>query len=123
MLTAPAIWGLPGTFSVVSGQGTLGGSILTIRAAGNVVIQADQGGNATYPPAPSVRRILIVNRAASAVMLATSAASVILGSNVTLTATVPSGGLRTPTGSVNFLDGSRHLGVIGLDGAGVATVT
>jgi len=63
------------------------------------------------------------HRAAHAVELTTSAASVILGSNVTLTATVPSGGLRTPTGSVNFLDTAVHLGAISLDGLGSATVT
>jgi len=122
-LNATASSGLPVNFSLVSGPATLAGSTLTILAAGVVVIQADQAGNATFPPAPSVRRALTVNRAASAVVLTTSAASVLLGNSVTLTATVPSGGLRTPTGSVNFLDGSVHLGVIGLNGAGAAAVT
>jgi hypothetical protein len=114
---------LPVSFSLVSGAATLAGSTLTILAAGVVVIQADQAGDLTYPAAPSVRRALTVDRAPSGVTLTTSAVSVILGSSVTLTATVPSGGLRTPTGTVNFLDGSRQLGVFGLNGAAVATVT
>jgi hypothetical protein len=122
-LNASASSGLPVSFSLVSGPATLVGTTLTILAAGVVVSQADQAGNLTYPAALSVRRALTVDRAPSVVTLTTSAASVILGSSVTLTATVPSGGLRTPTGTMNFLDGSRQLGVFGLDGAAVARVT
>jgi len=91
-LSATASSGLAVSFSLVSGPATLVGSTLTILAAGVVVIQADQAGNLTYPAAPSVRRALTVDRAPSVVTLTTSAASVILGSSVTLTATVPSGG-------------------------------
>jgi len=122
-LSATASSGLPVSFSLVSGPASLIGSTLTVLAAGVVVVQADQAGSLTYPAAPPVRRALTVDRATSAVTLTTSAPSVILGSSVTLTATVPSGGLRTPTGSVFFLDGSRQLGLFALNGAAVATVT
>ena len=121
-LQATASSGLPVSFSLVSGQATLVGSTLTLQAAGVVVIQADQAGNSTYPAASPVRRALIVNRTASAVEITSSAASIILGSNVTFTASVPSRGLRVPTGTINFLDGANHLGIIPLSG-GAATVT
>ena len=45
-LTATASSSLPVTFKYISGPATLNGSTLTITGAGNVVVQANQAGNA-----------------------------------------------------------------------------
>jgi Bacterial Ig-like domain (group 3)/FG-GAP-like repeat/Abnormal spindle-like microcephaly-assoc'd, ASPM-SPD-2-Hydin len=45
------------------------------------------------------------------------------GESVTLTATAIPEGQGVPTGTVNFLDGSKSLGIVTLNGGGVATLT
>jgi hypothetical protein len=60
-LNATASSGPPVSFSLVAGPATLVGSTLTVQAAVVIVIQADQAGDATYSPAPAVRRALTVN--------------------------------------------------------------
>jgi hypothetical protein len=62
-LTATATSGLPVSFTVVSGPGTLTGGVLTVTGAGTIVIRADQPGNGNYNPAPSVQRTLVVTPA------------------------------------------------------------
>ena len=52
--------GLPITFQVVSGPGTISGSSLTITGAGDVVIRASQAGNVNYTSATSVNQTLVV---------------------------------------------------------------
>ncbi len=52
--------GNPVTFTVTSGPGTLDGSILTITGGGNIIITANQAGNANYGLAPNVQRIIAV---------------------------------------------------------------
>ena len=121
MLNATASSGLPVSFSVVSGPATVAGATLTVRGAGNVVIQADQAGNVTTPPAAPVQRILVVNRAASALALTASAFTVPFGGSVTFTATVSSANLPAPTGTITFFDGAVQLAPTPLNGAGIAT--
>ena len=53
-LTATASSGLAVTYTIVSGSATLSGSTLTVTAAGDVTIRADQLGNASYAPASPV---------------------------------------------------------------------
>ena len=50
-------------FTVISGPGTLNGSVLAVTGAGAIVIQATQPGNATYTPADPVERTITVNQA------------------------------------------------------------
>jgi hypothetical protein len=64
-LSATASSGLPVTFSVVSGPASVDGSTLTITGAGNVVIAADQAGNANYTPAPQVTQTVTVASASA----------------------------------------------------------
>ena len=60
--------------------------------------------------------------AATKTTLMASASTVAAGQSVTFTATVaPQAGSGTPTGSVNFLDGTTAIGSGTLNGAGVAT--
>jgi hypothetical protein len=62
-----------------------------------------------------------VNKATPALSLAPGASSLLVSNPLTLTATASST-LRTPTGTVTFLDGTASLGTIALTG-GVATLT
>jgi 6-phosphogluconolactonase (cycloisomerase 2 family)/alpha-tubulin suppressor-like RCC1 family protein/fibronectin type 3 domain-containing protein len=58
--------GNPGTFSIVSGSGSLSGTnnnTLSITGAGTIVISASQAGNANYTAATSINQNLIVNKA------------------------------------------------------------
>jgi len=54
-LTATASSGLPVTYTLISGPGTLSGNTLTITGVGDIVVEADQAGNADYLAAPSVQ--------------------------------------------------------------------
>jgi MBG domain (YGX type)/Right handed beta helix region len=62
-LNATATSGLPVSFSVISGPAKLSGSVLTVTAAGKVVVEASQAGNAYYSAATSVDESLTVSRA------------------------------------------------------------
>ena len=55
--------GNPVTFSIVSGPGTVSGSMLFIKGAGTVVVAANQAGNADYSAAPQVIQSVAVNQA------------------------------------------------------------
>jgi hypothetical protein len=59
-LVATSDSGLPVTFRVVSGPATLAGNVLTITDEGNVVISAEQAGNANYAAATPVERTIVV---------------------------------------------------------------
>src|ERR1017187_6358249 len=65
-LEARASTGLPVTFSVVSGGGTIKGNQATALAAGNLTIQAAQAGTGNYQ-AVTVSQTLIVNKAAQTI--------------------------------------------------------
>jgi len=62
-LTATATSGLQVTYTVISGPATVNGSVLTITGAGNVVVEADQAGDANWLPAPPVQDTIVVNQA------------------------------------------------------------
>jgi hypothetical protein len=55
--------------------------------------------------------------------LSSSASTTSYGQSLTLTATVTPGGSGTPTGSVNFMDGTTVIGTAPLGASGVATLT
>ncbi len=67
-LTATASSGLPVTYTLISGPGTLSGSTLTITDVGDIVVEADQAGNANYLAAPSVQIDISVVAAAFTVV-------------------------------------------------------
>jgi IgGFc binding protein/PKD domain len=60
-LTATASSGLPVTFGVLSGPGTVSGSTLTITGVGTVVVAANQAGNTYYAAAAQVTQSVVVN--------------------------------------------------------------
>ena len=120
-LVATASSGLPVTFSVLSGPGTVSGNTLTITGScGTVDVAADQAGNAVYAPAPEVTHTVVVIDCVPTITLTAAPNPVFLLNPVTLTATLlyPT---ATPTGTVQFLDGSSPLGT-GLLNGGVTAI-
>ena len=63
-LSATATSGLPVTFSVISGPGTISGNTLTIIGVGSIVIAADQAGNQNYTRAAQVTQSVAAAQAA-----------------------------------------------------------
>jgi hypothetical protein len=118
-LAAASTSGLPVAFSVTSGPGMVSGSTLTITGAGTVVVAASQAGNGDYTAAAPVTQTILVNKAPSAIALTSSTLNPALDSPVTLTATVTSNA-GTPTGNVQFFDGTTAIGMSALNAQGVA---
>jgi len=118
-LNATASSGLPVTFSVLSGPGTVNGNVLTFTGYGTVVVAANQAGNAIYSAAPQVTQIVVV-KARAAIALSATPNPVFLMNPVALTASVsaPDG---SPTGSVLFLNGGTAIGTAAISG-GAATI-
>jgi len=91
-LSATASSGLPVTFSVVSGPGTVSGSTLTITGAGTVVVAANQAGNSYYSAAAQVTQSVVVNKESQTISFTPPASPVTYGvSPITLSATASSG--------------------------------
>jgi hypothetical protein len=89
-----------------------------------VVVTASQAGNGgSFTAATPVSQTITVTQAASTTTVTTSAASVNLNAPVTFTATVTSKTAATPTGSVQFLDGTAVLGTVALTAQGSAAYT
>ncbi|WP_205504569.1 carbohydrate-binding protein [Rufibacter psychrotolerans] len=70
-LQATASSGLPVSFKVVSGPGTLSGSTLTLTGAGTITIEATQAGNTSYNAATAVRQNLVVSKATPVITFGT----------------------------------------------------
>ncbi len=104
-----------------------GSAMLTTSAlpAGTDSVTASYGGSSAFNPSTSSATIITVNSAvvSTSTTLAVSSASIAADSPVTLTAFVKqTSGTKTPSGSVNFYNGSSKLGTAALTG-GSATFT
>ncbi len=90
-LVATATSGLPVTFSIVSGPGTLSGTnnnTLTITGVGTIVIAANQAGNANYAAAPQVTQSVVVNAVSQTIVFTPPTSPVTYGvAPITLVAT------------------------------------
>ncbi len=86
----------PVTFSVLSGPGTISGNILTIKAAGTIIVAADQTGNANYGAAAEVQRSIVVSTAAQTITFPQPASPVTYGSAMTFTVTATGGASGSP---------------------------
>ncbi len=112
VLGATASSGLPISYTVASGPGSITNNTLTIAGAGTIVIQASQAGNANYSAAAPVLQSLVVGKATDAINFPVMAA-VPLGGTVALDAT--GGGSTSPliytivTGSA-AIDGNEFTG-------------
>ncbi len=60
-LTATSNSGLPVVYSITSGSATISGSVVTYTGSGNVVIAANQPGNASYAAAATVSNTVTVS--------------------------------------------------------------
>jgi len=75
-------------FSVVSGPGTISGSVLTVTGVGTIQIAANQAGNATYAAAATVTQSIVVNPATQTIAFTAPTTPVSYGvSPITLVAT------------------------------------
>lgn len=90
-LSATSSSGLPVTYiSSNSAVATLSGNNVTITGAGSTTITAAQNGNGNYNAAPSVERILIVNKQSQSITFPTIATKTIGDAPFTLTASASS---------------------------------
>jgi len=119
-LTATATSGLPVSFRVVSGPGTISGSTLTVNGAGAIAVEAAQAGDATHNAAPVVTRVLQVGALAQTITFPALANATYGDAPLTLAATATSGlpvtytvvrGPATVTGNMLTLTGAGDVSV------------
>jgi hypothetical protein len=121
-----------GTVQFFSGSTSLGIVVLssgvatldtTALATGSDSITAQYAGNSTYAASTSAAITHTTNQASTTTALTASPSPSVLGQSVTLTATITpvSPGSGTPTGTVQFFNGTTSLGTATLSG-GVATL-
>jgi hypothetical protein len=119
-----------GTVTFTDGSATLGNPIelssgsasltTTALAAGTHSIAAVYGGD-TANAASASQPVIEAVKALTRIALATSAATIVQGESITLTATVTG---STPTGTVAFMDGSGSLGApVGLSAGSARLAT
>jgi len=125
---------LTGTVEFFSGTTSLGTATLTDGTAtlqstalplGSDAITARYEGDSNFAPSTSSASTVTVAQAATTSAVTASPNPSALGNSVTLTATitVTSPGSGTPTGTVEFFNGSTSLGQATIDSHGVATMT
>lgn len=91
-VSATASSGLPVSFSSLTTPiCTVGGSTVTIVAAGTCTIRASQGGDATYAPAPNVDRSFNVAKASQTITFAALSGKTYGAAPFAVTATASSG--------------------------------
>jgi len=91
-LNGTASSGLPVTYSLISGPGSVVGASLTIIGAGSITVAANQPGNANYAAAAQVTQTIVVSQAVQTITFPQPATPVVLGTGpATLTATSTSG--------------------------------
>jgi len=91
LTAAPGASGKPVTFSVLSGPGTVSGSILTLTGSGTIVVAADEAANTNYSAAPEVTHSIVVH-GPGAILTPIAGIATILGpGNVPFTWTAGSG--------------------------------
>ena len=112
--------GIPVTFSAAPPTVCMvSGNLVTITGAGVCTVTADQAGDASYNPAPSVPQSFTVAQAGTTTTVESSLNPSMFGTSVTFTATVTP---ANATGTVSFFDGVTLLGS-GTLAAGSASVS
>jgi uncharacterized repeat protein (TIGR02543 family) len=90
-LVAAASSGLPVSFSVVSGAASLSNNVMTSTGVGAVTVQANQPGNGSFNPAPSVNVTFNVAKADQSIAFAPVPAKSASDAPFALSATASSG--------------------------------
>jgi hypothetical protein len=114
-LSATSSTGLPVTYSVVSGPGSLAGKLLSLTGAGEVVIQASQAGNDLYQAA-SVAQTVTVAKAAQLLSWSPDSSLTYLTNLIVLDAKASSGlavGYRVVSGPGAIVAGQMSLTGVG----------
>jgi Bacterial Ig-like domain (group 3)/MBG domain (YGX type) len=125
-------YGVANPSLTATATGTVNNDVLTASATTTATTTSPVGSYAIVPAVTGsaianysvtlVNGTLSVTQAASAAAVSASASSVSVGASLTFTATVASTTSGTPTGTVQFLNGSSVLGT-GTLSSGVATFT
>src|SRR5581483_8524291 len=108
-LIASASSNLPVSFSLVSGPATLNGATVTILNTGTIIIRATQAGDNSYSAAAPVDQSIAVSKATPSVTVTTSKTPSDFGESITFTAIVGTPNTSSPSGTVQFKDGSSNL--------------
>ena len=116
--------GNPVTYAVISGPGSVVGSVLSILGAGTIRVTATELGNANYAAATPVTQTLVVNAASVALTGPTAPVAALYGQSTTIPVAIRgqfSGtGITPPTGSLSYaLLNSSSVSVA----SGSATIT
>lgn len=109
ILFAAASSDLPVSFSLVSGPATLNGATVTIIGPGTIIIRATQPGDNNYNAAAPVDQSIVVSKATPSVTVTTSKTPSEFGESITFTAVVGTANTSSPSGTVQFKDGSTNL--------------
>jgi sugar lactone lactonase YvrE len=117
-LTATTNMGLPVTFTVLSGPGSITGLGLTISGTGTVVVAANQAGDVAISAAPQITQSVVVNPAAQTINFPQPTSPVTYGAPVALGATASS----KLTVSYSVLSGPATVSGSTLITTGVGTV-
>ncbi|MBP7142738.1 MAG: hypothetical protein KBA71_12580 [Opitutaceae bacterium] len=129
-LAATASSGLPVSFSIVSGNATIAGNLLTVNDGALVTVRAQQVGDGNHNPVLVDRSTGSSNRAAQSIHAAAPGDKLTTSAPFTVVATATSGlpvtltlvsGPATLSGSVVTLTGAAGTVVIRLSQAGNAT--
>ena len=110
-LNATSSSGLPVSYTVVSGPGTLSGSTITPTAAGTIVVQASVPASTNYLAAAPVSRSIVVTAPPVSITLTAGPSPVFLFASITLQTKVSTSG-TLPQGTVTFTDGANPLGSV-----------
>lgn len=98
-------------------------AITTSNAGKYTIVPSVTGANIADYAVTANNGTLTITQAASAITLASSTANANLNASVTFTAKITSSTIGSPTGSIQFLNGSTVLGSSSLNSQGVATYT
>ncbi|WP_168218902.1 FG-GAP-like repeat-containing protein [Limnoglobus roseus] len=110
--------GLPVTYAVVSGPGTVSGIVLTITGAGAIVVEANQAGNVNYTAATAVQQTVTVNLGSQTITL-TPPAPVTFAPGLTINLSATGGASGNPvTYTVVSGPGTISGNVLTITGAG-----
>jgi hypothetical protein len=94
-VSATATSGLPVTFSVttpaICSSGGTRGATITLLAPGTCTVQADQAGNASFNPAPSVSRSFLISKVNQTISFSGPSNKTLLQSPIAISATASSG--------------------------------
>jgi hypothetical protein len=107
-----------------TGTGTIAGNMLTVTAAGTLVIDANQTGNTNYTAAQQVQRSIVVNKAAPTISINNIPASAVYGGSFTA-AYVYSGNGSPTESTTSSTTGvcTVSSGLVSFVGVGTCTLT